>query len=35
MSPLLLPSQVIRGAIQGQPTGDGTLPEFKGQPDPS
>ena len=34
MSPLLLPAHVIRGAVQGQPTGDGTLPELKGQPDP-
>ena len=30
MSPLLLPAHVIRGAVQGQPTGDGTLPELKG-----
>ena len=34
LSPLLLPAHVIRGAVQGQPTGDGTLPELKGQPDP-
>ena len=34
MNPLLLPAHVIRGAVQGQPTGDGTLPELKGQPDP-
>ena len=34
MSPMLLPAHVIRGAVQGQPTGDGTLPELKGQPDP-
>ena len=24
MSPLLLPAHVIRGAVQGQPTADGT-----------
>ena len=34
MSPLLLPAHVIRGAVGGQPTGDGTLPELRGQPDP-
>ena len=34
MHPLLLPAHVIRGAVNGQPTADGTLPELRGQPDP-
>jgi len=34
MHPLLLPAHVIRGAVSGQPTADGTLPELRGQPDP-